>query len=343
MALRDTSIHVPPSYEACPDIFGSVDPHSGALCLYAPDVCQLLSRAKMAGQAIVPLGVFGASVHFRPHEHPIQTTTNGGARSVFGMPRTSSPTISCRVYFDHPAQAWYLQEVLPPSVDMLSPPPPTNTGITTHVGILADVSGSMQPLYRTVIDSALAQFVRPQRHLVTHPVRFFGGTFANDLQILFDGIDLRQHTDAQLCERFHAVRPSGATAMCDAVQEFVPRMEAGASPGDEFVLCIVTDGVDNCSRRCTAAEMRALVDAKKARGWRIIMLGTDDIDVQHLGEKQGIGRAAALTMGRTADDTDAAFRHVCAGLQRVRLGHDADVQFTDDERCGAHRGGTATS
>ena len=76
-------------------------------------------------------------------------------------------------------------------------------------------------------------------------------------------MDLRQQSDVELRERFYAIVPNGSTALRDAVQ-FVARMEAGASVGDEFVLCIVTDGPDNRSMRCTAEALRALIDAKNA-------------------------------------------------------------------------------
>ena len=135
--------------------------------------------------------------------------------------------------------------------------------------------------------------------------------------MVYNGVDLRQQNDAQLRERFYTIVPCGSTAMRDAVQDFVAHMETGAVAGDEFVLCIVTDGADNRSMRCTVAALRALIDAKNAAGWKIIMLGTDDIDVRGMGDQRGIGRAASLTIGRTQEETAVAFSNVCAGLQRV--------------------------
>ena len=67
------------------------------------------------------------------------------------------------------------------------------------------------------------------------------------------------------------------------------------------------------------------------------MLGTDDIDVQGLGERQGVGRQASLTVGRTAAETAAAFDSVCEGLQRVRIGLDDRVAFTPEERQRAYQ------
>lgn len=283
----EAHIDVPVAHGVGAAAYGSVDPQTGALSLYSPEIGHLIHRAKASYQSSVALGVYGATVHFRPDGQLFQSTTNGGVRSVFGAVRMPpNRRIRCRVYFNNVAQSWYLRDVLAaepepvadPSVaardedaEMAAAAPPAapvggGAAVTTRVGVLADVSGSMHQLYRRVIESAIEQFVMPQRSLVAHDILFYGGTFADHLEMVYGGVDLRQQSDVELRERFYAIVPNGSTALRDAVQDFVARMETGASAGDEFVLCIVTDGHDNRSTSCTAEALRALIDAKNAVG-----------------------------------------------------------------------------
>lgn len=359
------------------EVYGTLDPITKELTLYPIDISELICRQRLSNSTSVPLGVYnGAVVHFRPDGSIMQTTKRGGLRSVLYVQLDpGQDTITCQI-FHQGNQAWYIAAhsvqaqssgggagggagraggavgraggavaASSPSSDAAVGGAAAASSSASSGGdaaressllcaYVADSSGSMHSLYNRLTCSVVDELLEKLKNEVAKPIRFFGFTYSHVIQTLFDNVDLRS---CPVRDAFVSVRPDGMTAYYDAVNHCLDRLEAQFRDGDEVTVVITTDGEDNSSRQCTAEQLRTRIQACKARGWQFVVIGTDDLDVQQLGERTGIGSAAAITVGRTAQETAAALSNVNAAMQRVRVGEQSSVQFNDAERAGAYR------
>ena len=79
-------------------------------------------------------------------------------------------------------------------------------------------------------------------------------------------------------------------------------------------MCVVTDGGDNSSSRASMVTMRQAIEAKKARGWNIVMIGMNSYDTARVSEQYGIGRGATLDAGQTPEAIRNTFAAVSGGV-----------------------------
>ena len=92
----------------------------------------------------------------------------------------------------------------------------------------------------------------------------------------------------------------GSTALLDAMGEAIEKIDNAHKhiaedyrPGKvQFV--IVTDGLENASRRWRLPEIRRLVDARRERGWDFLFLGAN-MDAIATAESLGIHQDRAVT------------------------------------------------
>ena len=92
--------------------------------------------------------------------------------------------------------------------------------------------------------------------------------------------------------------PGGCTALLDAIgrtltnmRDMHARTSRSERPG-HVIVTIVTDGMENASRRFSNAEVKRLIETCKADGWDFAFLGAD-IDAFAVGRNIGLGRDEA--------------------------------------------------
>lgn len=299
-------------------VWGSIDPINGDIVLYPSDSSNTIEDHLSRNDPSVTLNIFnGLTITFN-NGRPYQTTASG-YRSVFRHGLQEGETeITKKVEKNMHYNAWYLAE-----------------SKTSHIGFLVDTSGSMSGIYRNVVEQGLVEFIDEQKKLENN-VKFYGSTFSNELNHLYNGVDLK--TDTTIKERYYSIVPSGSTAYYDAVMDMISMIDINYTINDEVVLVIVTDGYDNTSKRHSIHTMKREIENKKMRGWNIIMIGTNNLDAEQLSQNHGIGRGASLNTAATPEGMRQAFRGVSAGVNRYRSGESPDVQFTDLERANSGRG-----
>lgn len=317
----------------CPTnaVWGSADPQNGTISLYPPDCSAAIEAAFASGASTIPVDIFNASITFndgRPYQQ-----TAAGYRSVFrldaGEPDTpggTTRTVSVDVEYHDRLHAWY-----------------TCQNRASHIALIVDTSGSMTGIYGIVVEQALEQFVEPQKLEVDCPnLRFYGATFDRERKKLFDGVELKNTSEAapapsgdEIRQAFYNVQTTGSTAYYDAVMDTIGEIETRSLPEDEVVICIVTDGADNASRHSTLVSMRTKIEQLKRRGWNIVMIGVNGYNSEEVSEAYGIGRGASLSAGRSTENIRDTFSAVTAGVGRMRQGGgNAEVAFTQEERNG---------
>ncbi len=147
--------------------------------------------------------------------------------------------------------------------------------------------------------------------------------------VLFDGKVERLHDRIALekvpkmTEKDYTVR--GCTALLDAIGETVRHIEdihRYARPEDvpaHTTFVIMTDGMENASRRFGSSEVKKLIEQKKAEGWEFLFLAAN-IDAVETAAGIGIGADRAVDYHADGMGTATAFRSVAKAVGCARMG-----------------------
>jgi hypothetical protein len=299
----------------------SVNPTNGTLIKYSPEHQTKIEEAYQKKETTFSIPEYNAKIVF-DDGGCFQSTSTGGHRSVVRKEIQEGQTsIDINVEYNDKAASWYAM-----------PDMPIRENPTTHIGFIADSSGSMTTnnLYQNVTEKGVDEFLSEQKK-VENFVLLYAMTFSHLLNILYDGDDLKSIEDQTLRDKFYTITPSGTTAYYDAVMKTIDMIEAKYQDGDEVIMCIMTDGYDNSSKT-SLQTMCNRIKAKKSQGWTITMVGTTDIDTENMGNQYGIGQGASIGMAPTADGAANVFRSLSQGVSRMRSGESTGLEFTSLER-----------
>ena len=134
-------------------------------------------------------------------------------------------------------------------------------------------------------------------------------TFGTDVEWVF-----RDNPISEVPElRFSQYKPSGCTALCDAIGEAISHLSThepeqdvqmanalhGNVQGDvAFLMIIVTDGAENASKEFTATSIKELMDTKRERDdWTIVFCGTTDINTSGMAGAMGLTGVPGASQG----------------------------------------------
>ena len=294
-------------------IWGSVDPISSELVLYNKEQSEIIEQSYLEKRDTVYLDIFnGVNITFNDGK-PYQQT-GSGYRSVFReMVIDDNEEIVKEVEYNNNYKAWYL-----------------STTKTTHIGFLVDTSGSMTCIYKNVVEQAIEEFLETQKKEIEHNIKFYGATFSNNINYLFNGTDLK--LDNNIRDTFYKIIPSGGTAYYDSVMDIIGNIEQKYNINDEVIICIVTDGFDNSSTKVNLGQMKNKILSKKLNSWNIVMIGTNNLDTNSISDTYGIGQNASINTGNNIDNYKSAFIGISNGISRVRSGIDTEISFNNFER-----------
>jgi len=177
--------------------------------------------------------------------------------------------------------------------------------LTIH--FILDKSGSMQSIW----DDAIGGFNAFRSKQVSEP----GRTLLS--LTLFDNTVAEAHPALPIAEIADLTRatyvPSGGTALYDAIGSTIERAQGTEIAGVPLVV-VLTDGLENASRRFTRASLAALISAKKLTGWEFLYLGTTP---ENWADAEAIG-AAPMSFRADAAGTAGAFAAAAQHAAAVR-------------------------
>ncbi len=160
-------------------------------------------------------------------------------------------------------------------------------GLTEIVFIL-DRSGSMGGLESDTIGGFNSMLAKQK--VVEGEALLTTALFDDRYELLHDRIDIRAVNP--ITEKEYFVR--GSTALYDAMGKTIQKISAAQEHTDEdyraekVMFVIITDGLENASRRFTSATVKALVEQQKEKfGWEFIFLGAN-IDAVEVANQVGI-------------------------------------------------------
>ena len=194
---------------------------------------------------------------------------------------------------------------------------PVRNGITELVFVL-DRSGSMAGLESDTI-GGFNGLLEKQRRV---DGKCFVSTvlFDHETLVLHDRLPLEQVEN--LTDRDYQVR--GCTALIDALGgaiRHIGNVHKYARPEDvpeSTLFVVITDGLENASKRYTADEVRAMISRQKEKyGWDFLFIGAN-IDAVQTAKRYGIGADRAVNYRHDAQGTQLVYEAVSDVVRHVR-------------------------
>jgi hypothetical protein len=96
--------------------------------------------------------------------------------------------------------------------------------------------------------------------------------------------------------------PRASTPLIDAAWKTIKAVEGALTKREDHpkvVVCIQTDGHENCSTEHTFADLNILIKEKIEAGWQFNFMGAG-IDAYHQATMMGIGAAAAMSYDKSS-------------------------------------------
>jgi hypothetical protein len=119
--------------------------------------------------------------------------------------------------------------------------------------------------------------------------------------------------------------PRGGTALLDAIGCVIKSVPIDETPS----IVILTDGIENSSKKYSKLHINDLIEEKKKSGWTFVFLAANQDAIQSASEI-GIPEHSALTFDTR--NVSPAFRSASCGLKRQAAGEAQGVRFTQEER-----------
>jgi hypothetical protein len=181
------------------------------------------------------------------------------------------------------------------------------TGSRAEIWFLLDRSGSMEAIARDVV-VGFDRFFAEQRQVAgdaTVTVVQFDDHDPHDVIV-----DARPLAEVRsIADRFE---PRGATPLYDALGRLLDRVEArGGDDADQLVV-VMTDGMENASRRWDQPTLFRRISDLRDRGWTFVFLGANQ-DSYEAGGALGVGAGNVSNFAPSADGMAATY----SGLSRT--------------------------
>jgi len=187
----------------------------------------------------------------------------------------------------------------------------------TEIVCILDRSGSMGGLESDTI-SGFNSFLQRQR-AVDGRARLTLVLFDGQYELVWQNVDIQ--LAGELTEQLYFVR--GGTALLDALGRTVAdtRHAIAMMPEDErptrVVVLVVTDGEENSSREYSLAQIKDIVVAQQADGWKFVFIGAG-IDAFGAAKDMGMAPGAAAVVDRTATGTQLTYINLDRIVTHVR-------------------------
>lgn len=187
----------------------------------------------------------------------------------------------------------------------------------TELVFVIDRSGSMCGLESDTIGGVNA--VLAQNRTVDGDANVTTILFDNRISYLHDHVDLREVKDLTRDDYY----VGGCTALLDAIGEAIEHTEKvqGYLPkghrAEHIIVTIVTDGLENASRRFTYPQIKRMIGAHREQGWEFIFLGAN-IDVEAEADRLGISTENAAPYLSDDMGTHLAYESVACANVAVR-------------------------
>lgn len=182
---------------------------------------------------------------------------------------------------------------------------------------LLDRSGSMAGLEQDTMGGFNAMLEKQKQQ----PGKIWVTTilFDHETKMLHDRLSLDQVPP--MGKEDYQVR--GSTALMDAMGEAINHIKTihrylpPENRPEKTLLIVTTDGMENASRRYSAPEIKALVEAQEEAGWEFLFFGAN-IQAAETAGRYGIGADHAVNFCSDSQGTALNYRAMDHAVSEVR-------------------------
>jgi uncharacterized protein YegL len=193
----------------------------------------------------------------------------------------------------------------------------------TEIVVILDRSGSMADFISDTIGGYNA-FIEDQKR-IPYDAKLSTILFDTTYENFEDNVDLQK---AIPLTPFIFV-PRGATALLDAIGDAIKKIEERQP--DRVIIAIITDGQENASHRFTKEQIKEMIAAKTAAGWRIDFLSADIDAINDAKRSYGIAANQVMTFMPTSEGFATAYRSMSCSTVNYRTGiKDTDLNELKD-------------
>jgi hypothetical protein len=204
----------------------------------------------------------------------------------------------------------------------------------THISVILDRTGSMQPIREDTI-GGFNTFLNEQRQQAGK---------ATLTLVQFDSQDPYEvvyrvqpvHEVPELTKATYV--PRANTPLLDAIGRGINDLEKGLFDMDaderpsKVVFVVITDGQENASREFRRDQILNMIKDKEDHyGWQFVFLSAD-LDAINDAMQQGFQTRFSLAFDKTGKGTRDAWGSVSEKISNFRSSKANDVGFTDEDR-----------
>lgn len=201
----------------------------------------------------------------------------------------------------------------------------------SRIAIILDRSGSMGSVAAVTV-SSFNEFINQQKS-VPGTADLLLVRFDNEYEVVYD----KPLADAPPLTH-ETYQPRGTTALHDAIGQTIDdlgkRLDASAEADrpSKVIVCIMTDGFENASRRYSRDRVAEMIKHQTEKyGWAFTFLGANQ-DAILTGEKLNIPMASSLTYAQTAAGTSGSVAAMSSSVADVRRGFTRHVSYNVGQR-----------
>lgn len=175
----------------------------------------------------------------------------------------------------------------------------------THIIFILDRSGSMNSIAAATI-AGFNSFVADQQSALPDAALTLV-LFNERRQIVY----ARQHINKVAILTSETFIPAGDTALLDAIGETLVQESEDTA---ERVIAILTDGLENASRRFSREQVFELIRKRQENGWQFLFLGANQDAIKECGSL-GIDAGSCVGFAHTGDGVSTAFASASSFIQ----------------------------
>lgn len=184
--------------------------------------------------------------------------------------------------------------------------------------VILDESGSMQSIYNQALSGANetiqtvkgAQKQFPnQKHSITF-VTFDEGSRRENVRFIIDGVPADEVKTLGKSD----YNPGGCTPLYDAMGISLTKLEKQTAEGDQVLVTVITDGLENASREYSGHAVKELVDRLKAKGWTFVFMGANMDSAE-------VARGMSIENSMNFDATEEGTQKMWCKVNSSRMSH----------------------
>ena len=147
----------------------------------------------------------------------------------------------------------------------------------------------------------------------------FAMLFDNEIKTLHDRVELKEIKD--MTEEDYCV--GGCTALIDAIGTSIEKIDGihryirAEDVPEHTMFVIITDGMENASRRFSSREVKKMIEKHKKSGWEFLFIGAN-IDSVETARHFGISEDRAVNYHADKQGTAVAYECVSRAVGAVR-------------------------